>query len=136
MDGYHYTSLENYWHIDKEGLVPYSINKPDLLPHFPDGITGIWLWKRDLTDVEHLGSILWQLMTKSSTRIVKLRVEYEPTKLLYRDEEPVEILHDGRLGMWTYHTATPAVMYTEAIPPTSIERLDTFNLIGLTQTWT
>jgi hypothetical protein len=125
VDGFHYTSVENYWHICSEGLLPYSINKPDLAPHFPVGITGIWLRKRDLTPVEHLGSILWQLMTKSSTKIVKLRVEYDPAKLLHRDEEPVEILHDGRLGTWTYHTATPAVVYTEAIQPEYIFRLFT-----------
>ena len=128
--GYHYTSIENYWHISKEGLVPYFINKPDLKPHFPEGIHGVWLWKRDLLGDEHLGSILWQLMTKSSTRVVKLRVEYDPTKLLVRAGEPVEILHDGQLGTWVYHTKTPAVLYSETIEPACIHRLATFDLVG------
>jgi hypothetical protein len=130
MLGYHYTSIENYWHIASEGLVPYSINKPDLQPHFPDGITGIWLWKRDLVGDEHLGSILWQLMTKSSTRVVKLQVEYDPTKLLMRQGEPIEILHDGRLGVWVYHTKTPAIVCSEVIYPKHIHRLETFDLVG------
>ena len=132
MLGYHYTSIENYWHICNEGLVPYSINKPDLMPHFPNGIIGVWLWKQDLVGTEHLGSILWQLMTKSSTRIAKLSVEYDPNKLMCRDGEPIEILHDGRLGSWIYHTKTPAVVYTEVIQPRCINRIHTFNLEDLT----
>lgn len=130
MIAYHYTSIENYWHISSEGLVPYSINKPDLKPHFPDGIVGIWLWKRDLVGDEHVGSILWQLMTKSSTRVVKLQVEYDPAKLLTRNDEPIEILHDGLLGTWVYHTKTPAVVYTDVIAPGRIHRLETFDLVG------
>ncbi len=132
MIAFHYTSIENYWHIATEGLVPYLINKPDLREHFPDGIVGVWLWKRDLTGDEHLGSILWQLMTKSSTRVVKLQVEYDPANLLIRHGEPVEILHDGRLGTWVYHTATPAILYTETITPNRIHRLQTFDLVNMT----
>lgn len=77
MIGYHYTSVENYERIRIEGLAPYWIKKKDLELWFSDGIHGIWLWKNDLSGTDHLGSILWQLVTKASTRIVKLRVEYE-----------------------------------------------------------
>lgn len=72
-------------------------------------------------------------MTKSCTRVVKLRIEYDVLKLLYRAEEPVEILHDGRLGNWIYHSMTPAIVHTEVISPECISRLATYDLIGLTK---
>lgn len=131
MTGYHYTSLTNYWHILNEGLVPYNIKKDDLKIHFPDGINGIWLWKDNLHGDEQLGSILWQLMTKSDTRVVKLQVYYDESNLLKREEFPVEILHDGKLGSWSYHSKVPAIILTKPIETKFIFRMATYDLVNL-----
>jgi hypothetical protein len=128
MIGYHYTSAENYERIKVEGLTRYRIRKPELDPFFPDGIYGIWIWKQDLTGDEHVGSILWQLMTKNSTRVVKLGVEYNETDLLRQYGADVEILHDGRLGQWHYHYGVPAVVVTENIPPHAITLVQAYDV--------
>jgi hypothetical protein len=128
MIGYHYTSSENYEKIRNEGLAPYWIRKKDLELWFSEGIHGIWLWKNDLTDTDHLGSILWQLMTKASTNIVKLRVEYEEVDQYVQYGYPVEILHDGKLGVWDYHHRVPAVILGKPVPPARIAMVAKYDL--------
>jgi hypothetical protein len=127
---YHYTSSENYRKIQGEGLVPYWIKKADLESFFPDGIFGIWLWQSDLSGKEHVGSVLWQLMTKASTEVVKLKVEYDESELFKLYGVDITIKHDGRLGTWYYHDGAPAVVATKMIPPSSIEVVGTYDLIG------
>jgi len=131
MIGYHYTSAENYEKIKIEGLTPYWIKKKDLELWFADGIHGIWLWKNDLSGTDHLGSILWQLMTKASTNIVKLSVEYGDADRYIRYGEPVEIEHDGRLGVWDYHDRVPAVIVGRPIPSDRIALVAEYDLLKL-----
>jgi hypothetical protein len=128
MIGYHYTSAENYEKIRTEGLAPYWIKKKDLEAYFEGGIHGIWLWKNDLSGNDHLGSVLWQLMTKASTNIVKLRVEYEEADQYVKHGSPVEILHGGRLGVWHYHDRVPAVVIGKPIPPERIAVIAKYDL--------
>lgn len=129
MIGYHYTSSENYEKIKSEGLSLYWIKKKDLELWFNNGIHGIWLWKNDLSGTNHLGSILWQLMTKGSTNIVKLRVEYEEADQYVKYGYPVEIEHDGRLGVWNYHDRVPAVILGRPIPPGRIKLAAKYDLL-------
>jgi hypothetical protein len=126
MIGYHYTSLENYRHIRSEGLRPYTIEKPDLATLGP--LFGVWVWSRPLVGDEHVGSILWQTMTKNTTQVVQLSVEYDSGSLLFRDGQPVEIQHDGKLGSWVYHERTPAIIITEIIPPEKINKVGEYDL--------
>lgn len=128
MIGYHYTSAANYERIKTEGLAPYWIKKKDLELWFREGIHGIWLWKHDLSGAEHLGSVLWQLMTKASTDIVKLRVEYEAADQYNQYGCPVEIRHDGRLGAWSYHDRVPAVLLANPVPPERIALVAQYDL--------
>lgn len=131
MTFYHYTSAENYESIKDTGLLPYHIRKPKLLPYFPHGIRGIWLWLEELKGDEHIGSVLWQLMTKASTCIVKLKVECNEERLLRQNGLRVEILHDGRLGAWDYHRGVPAVVMPESILASSITLLNTYDLAAM-----
>jgi hypothetical protein len=128
MVGYHYTSAENYEKIKVKGLLPYWIKKRELESWFPSGIHGIWIWKHDLSGNDHVGSILWQLMTKSSTTIVKLRVEYDESQRFCFHGIPVEIDHDGRLGEWVYHDRIPAIVLVEPVPPERIALVGTYDL--------
>lgn len=131
MTGYHYTTAGNYEKIRAEGLTPYWIRKKDLELWFKDGIHGIWLWKNDLSGNDHLGSVLWQLMTKASTAIVKLRVEYEEADQYVRHGCAVEILHGGRLGEWHYHDRVPAVVIGRPIPPSRVALVAEYDLRSL-----
>jgi hypothetical protein len=129
MRFYHYTSAENYERIKVEGLTPYWIKKADLEAWFPEGLYGIWLWRDDLSDKEHVGSILWQLMTKASTGVVKLEVEGDESDLYQLYGLNITIEHDGRLGKWDYHDKVPAVVMTKPIPPSSIKVVGSYDLI-------
>ena len=129
MRFYHYTSVENYERIKVEGLTPYWIKKADLETFFPEGIYGIWLWRDDLSDKEHLGSVLWQLMTKASTHVVKLEVEGEESDLYKLYGVDITINHDGRLGKWDYHNRVPAVVMTKPLPPSKIKVVGNYNLL-------
>ena len=131
VNGYHYTSIENYKRIQEVGLIPYQISKPDLQPFFPSGICGVWIWASDLTRETQVGSILWQLMTKASTTVVKLRVKYESEDLLRRFGSLVEVDHDGRLGSWIYHQRETAIIVTRTIPPENITLIKTYDLVSM-----
>ena len=126
---YHYTSAENYEKIKVEGLIPYWIKKADLEPFFPEGIYGIWLWRKNLSGQEHTGSVLWQLMTKASTNVVKLEVEGEEENLYQLYGTNITIQHDGRLGRWYYHDAVSAVVMPKPIPPSNIKLVGAYDLI-------
>lgn len=127
MQGFHYTSIENWHHIQTEGLIPQPVTKPELTGPLGE-FSGIWVWTRELQGDEHIGSILWQVMTKSSTHIVKLSVEFSENDLMIHDGTPVEILHDGILGSWKYHHGAPAVIVNRTIPPGQISLVDRYNL--------
>jgi len=70
-------------------------------------------------------------MTKASTVIVKLRVEYGEEDQYVRHGCPVEILHGGRLGAWAYHDRVPAVVIGKPIPPSRIALAAKYDLCSL-----
>lgn len=130
---FHYTSLKNWWHIqDDGGMIPYPITKPELVSVFPE-LHGIWLWEFDLKGDEHVGSVLWQVMTKNSTKVVKLEVECTEDMLFQSDGRVVSILHDGRLGEWVYHSSVPAVLSATSIPMAQIRLVEGYDVSCLLQ---
>ena len=132
--GFHYTSYENWLHIQSEGLVPYPIRKKEFNEFFPDGLMGVWVWQRELIGDEHIGSVLWQLATKSSTRLVKLQVEYNlHAQVKTASGDTFTILHDGVFGDWKYHHGAEAIVIAETIPPEHIYRLATYDLTEMFQ---
>lgn len=67
-------------------------------------------------------------MTKASTNIVKLRVEYEEEDQYIWRGCIVEVEHDGRLGDWTYHDRVPAVVLGKSVPPERIALVAEYDL--------
>jgi hypothetical protein len=133
MKTFHYTSLENWWHIQDDGaMIPYAITKPELISVFP-GLTAVWLWQRDLHNEEHVGSVLWQVMTKNTTKVVKLEVDVVSEHSLFRRENStvITILHEGRLGDWVYHTSVPAVLSPVSIPLDRIRLVGNYDILGI-----
>ena len=126
---WHYTSAENWERIRSEGLVPYRIAKPELEAYFPGGLVGVWLWADDLSAEEHAGSVLWQLMTKASSSVVKLRVrcpEACPVQAA-RDAGGDRPRREARaVGL---PPRGPAVLATGAIPPRDIELVGRYDLL-------
>jgi hypothetical protein len=60
--------------------------------------------------------------------VVKLRVCYRDEDLLLFHGSQVEVLHDGKLGSWTYHNGARAVICIVPIPPSDISRIATYDL--------
>ena len=70
-------------------------------------------------------------MTKASTDVVKLRVEYgEEDQYIWRGCA-VEIEHDGRLGKWDYHRSVLAVVLGRPVPPGRIALVAEYDLCTL-----
>jgi hypothetical protein len=133
MVGYHYTSLENYRQIQKHGLEPYKIRKPELEPYNWTGtVKGVWVWQQDLTDVSEAGTVIFQATSKNTTEVVKLRVEFDGSDRLRGGESALTALHKGSLGDdVVYHTHEPAWIVLKKIPSKNITLVKTFDLLKL-----
>lgn len=71
--GYHYTSLEIWRRIRREGIIPSKI---DHYLGFPGEYSGTWLWRRRPGGLFQAGIILRQIELKGSGKIVELKVRY------------------------------------------------------------
>ncbi|MCK9369516.1 hypothetical protein M0R04_06385 [Candidatus Dojkabacteria bacterium] len=127
--GYHYTSLENWRKIQKEGLVCYPINKEELAIHGLVNIQGIWIWTKPANEISHMGNLLWQLGTKGTSHLVHLKIKYDLTKILFtKDGRRVNLYHKGSIGNFKYHMGDQAIIYKENIPPKQIKLIKEFKL--------
>lgn len=135
MIGYHYTSLERWKEIQKTGLVPQLIYNEDLLPHLDVNHThGIWLWKQDLTPRDELGIVLFVLAHRASIDIVKLSVDYTHTDTLdHAINRNIKLTHSGNIEKLPCYLSEPqSVVLTQAVSPSRIQLLKTFNLMDIT----
>jgi len=134
MIGYHYTSLDNWRVIKKQGLVPYDIIKPELFEICPYGACrGIWLWKFRLYGVSHAGSVLFQMAKKGVTKVVMLKVKYELKNCLYGVVDGVsgyaELAHSGTFDNLKFHNNTEkARIVIRPISPDKIKLIAVYNL--------
>jgi hypothetical protein len=131
--GSHYTSFANWQKIAREGLVPYLIDKPELYAVLGvTSVTGIWIWEDDLTEIEELGSLIYQLAYKAETTIVKLRVLYSWDDILRKGDRDVHLTHSGNIQNWIYHGGDlGARILTNPVPTHNIELLRTFDLLDI-----
>lgn len=134
MIGYHYTSLENWQKIQKEGLRPYIIHKPYLFQHIGSEKTeGVWVWIDQLEGLSHIGSILYQNATKNTLQVVYLKVVYDDDDCLSPTGKPTKLItlpHTGWIGKLDYHNGSEvAVIVTKTILPGQIKLLQTYNLL-------
>lgn len=123
---YHYTAWSNWERIQRDGLVPYALEK-----QLGEGAKGIWMYPERLKGDEHVGSVLWQVCMKREMRIALLRCHYDPATLI---GEPVawNITHNGTLGNWKFHHDTPCVVVTKLIRPEDIELEGDYDLADAT----
>ena len=133
MIGYHYTTYSNWRVIQREGLKPYLIKKPELEPHFPGGVNGIWIWQNNFSGLSHAGSIIYQVQ-KGDIEIVKLQLRYDEESILKSGvDTTVTIYHSGTIGNLEYHNGERGVIYMLPIPPKDIKLLNRYNIVRLLQ---
>lgn len=138
MIGYHYTSYQNWLNIMNKGLRLQHIDKPELKKWFPDGVDGVWVWERELSPIDELGSVLWQLQSKTRTKIVKLEIEFHYGQWLYwhdpetHSQMSVSLTHTGVMGDYLFHPGSPvARILTEPVLPENIKLVRVFELLDL-----
>ena len=147
MIGYHYTTLENWNIIKADGLKPTPLMEYDLpgvnVDHsalhfyFKNRMPNcIWVWKYELTQPTHLGTLLFQMLTKVSFEIVVIEVEYrKKDQLKPYTLEPFQKYsynHTGTIGAWKHHKDVPFDLLKKRIPPERLKLKEYYNFITLT----
>lgn len=134
--GWHYTSLQNWNEIQRDGLLPYPVDKPEFrrLWHFVPN--GIWVWEYPLSPESELGTVIYQLSYRAQTQIVKLEVTYDTEDILYYEgngyRQKVKLTHTGNAEKWQFHTDDPeAVIVTKKIPISDISLVKIFDLMDV-----
>lgn len=133
MTGYHYTSLSCWERIQKEGLKPYFIVKPEMYPHTKAAsVDGIWVWQERLMGVSHIGAILYQVAMKPTIKVVLLEVQFSQDAIWTEPDTGKRIClwHSGIFGKLAYHTGQEAAcIVIDRIPPENIRLVDTYDLL-------
>ncbi len=126
---YHYTSIENWKKIKKQGLIKYPIKQIE------KNLKGIFLWKNRLKGKAHAGSIIWQMATKNSEEVVLLEVicdkkgfEVDKKYEGYNKGDGISISHEGEIGNLRYHYKEKGIIYFKNIPIKDIKLLKIYEL--------
>ncbi len=132
--GYHYTSLENWKVIQRTGLRPYVITKPQLFEYFGTStVKGIWVWRDKPNGLAHVGCVIYQMATKAAVEAVLLEVQYNVTDLLRPPGVPNEHIilpHQGTIANLEYHDSQDiGLIVTKPIQTRDIKLLRTYNLL-------
>lgn len=132
--GYHYTSLNNWINIQKQGVInTYPIEHSEISEFFPNGVNGIFVWENFQRGASHAGSLLWHMANKGTADIVLLRVLYRDTDCLQSTVGGRFVVHHlGSIGNWEYHKgADTAVILTGKVGLSRITAVKRFNIVQL-----
>jgi len=138
--GYHYTSAENWASIKKEGLKPYSIKKMGLIPYFgTKSISGIWMWRSRQFGISHAGSIIFQIGTKATSKVVLIALKYKIDDCLHYEEEGEKCLvtlhHDGFIENYQYHQCRECEKACILTRPILAKDIELVNAYCLADAW-
>ena len=133
MIGYHYTTIENWRKIKREGLRPYMIRREELKEKLgTDVVEGIWIWQKRLSGVYHVGSILYQMAVKSSYEAVLLKVKFDKRFILRAthngESVVVSLNHYGWFEHLRFHNGEQkAYIIMAEIPKKNIKRIGAYS---------
>ena len=122
---YHFTSLENWENIKKEGYLRCyptgSLDKKGSLP-----TKGIWLWENKLSGDSLVGAILYQMNSKRTPRAVELKVKTDKSNIILFNSKFKIINYVFSLGEFEIQTDVQPFIYSEDIPIEDIELIKTY----------
>jgi hypothetical protein len=124
--GYHYTSLENWEIIKKNGIRPYLIDKEEWHHIFPGGVIGVWIWEDELVGSSHVGNILYQVYSKGSPKIAKIKIKYDEDSIL-----PISVSHNGNVGAWSYHHGEKSIISVSGVKPENLSLIKIYDIVKL-----
>lgn len=78
-----------------------------------------------------MGNIVYQMSSKGSHVIVKLRVAYKDSDLLRVDGHKVHLVHEGSVGKLKYHMGDLSVICKENIPLSDITLIGVYDAAKL-----
>lgn len=134
--GYHYTSGSCWASIQENGLVPYVLPAHVRRP-MPKNIRpkrGIFVWTRELTPLEHAGSLFYQAHKKRTNYVAVLSVEYDVADCECGRKKNVfslkhwfpEETNVDEPPFW--HIGVPATLLFRVIPKERVKLLDLVDL--------
>ena len=131
--GYHYTSVSNWEQIKKDGgLLQYRMNHPSLTELYGEMVIGVWVWMFNPLGQSHAGNILYQVGVKGAHEIVKLKVLYDPAKVMRSPAGgELHLFHKGHVENWNYHKKDRSVIVQHDIPLENIKLVKSYNVIDL-----
>lgn len=139
-EGWHYTSWSNWLKIQQEGLrtTPLSQDKLKVLEGLAhpdwDG-KAVWVWVNQLSPIEHMGSVIYQLAKRSETRVVMLKLRYQFKQRLAPKPglggTRINLFHNGSIDLYKYHQRTPSCLLVETLTPDRLTLVSEFDLIDL-----
>lgn len=136
MLGYHFTTLEAYEAIAKEGLVLAPVSQVhhedfhDVMHLLKDG--AIWIYKHPQKDVSLLAMIFYVAFELDTRQICLLKVEYEEDQaasiIASRGSNIVKLYHTLTVGEYSGHYKEPIELLIEPVSPEKVKLLKTWNL--------
>ncbi len=136
MIGYHYTSDSCWASIQENGLVPYML-LPHIRRNMPKTIRpkrGIFVWTRELTPLEHAGSLFYQAHKKRTNCVAVLSVDYDVADREYGRLKNIFALkhwfpEEGSIDESPFwHIGVPATLLFSVIPKERVKLLDLVDL--------
>ncbi len=131
MIGYHYTTLDNWRSIQKNGLRPYRLPTHATETLGKEIEVGIWVWRKLPKNKNHLGNLIRVVAKHDSTKVCLLKISYTKKDIFHLDGRPVQIVHAGNIERFWYHKDFPAFIISSPIPPEQIQLLGQYDLVKL-----
>lgn len=135
MIGWHWTARANWESIQLTGeMHEYPLKKFDEYEWAQDLKTGIFAFREGpLDDLDEIGCVLFQSMSKRSLQVVLLHITYNE---IDTRGESCRLWHNGALGWpgneWVYHEEKEIIALRGPIPLERVELIKEYDLRNLT----
>jgi len=127
MFGYHFTTSENWQHIQQVGLKPYWIADLDVLKDSNEE-NGIWMYNEPLVDKELLGCLIWLMGFKQCNTAVELKVKFQSSdhiRSVEGEDSRLKLTYHGVInstdGPWDYVKNKPISILRKPVPSEQIQ---------------
>ena len=102
MHGYHFTSLENWRAIQRDGKMTLDWIDIGSIREVAGVDDGIWMYNEPLQDLELLGCLIWLMGYKKCSTICELRIGFLATDMLQPDTgnptDELRLTYRGSIG--------------------------------------
>lgn len=121
--GWHYTVGKFWGSINRRGLVPQPLDKPELASLYGCPKNGVYVYPNKQDQFQHMCMVLDRFSKHGDDDVLLLRVKYKASHILsLADGSRVVLTHNGILGdSVVYHENEPIHILTRRVPRRRIE---------------